>query len=183
MADFESELKRVKADTRIETLLAGVGVSVNRVGMAHCPFHNGDKGASLKVYANNTFHCFGCHKSGDVIDLYRSLYNVDFKTAFELLGGKVNKNTTKEERAKIARIRACNEAIKEANLWLDRKRRALELQDSNLCVEARFLDSDRADFEEKLQQNINARTETLRRLNNLNEFGLALERKINETYK
>ncbi len=46
-----------------------------------CPLHN-EKTASFVWYKNtNSFHCFGCGKSGDVINLYQNLYSCDFKTA------------------------------------------------------------------------------------------------------
>jgi hypothetical protein len=49
------------------------GISVNRRGMAVCPFHN-DKNPSMKV--DNRFHCFGCQADGDVIDFVSGLFNM-----------------------------------------------------------------------------------------------------------
>jgi hypothetical protein len=38
----------------------------------HCPFHEGDREPSLKLFPrNNTFYCFGCHAWGDALDLNR----------------------------------------------------------------------------------------------------------------
>ena len=51
------------------------GLNVQRHGMTLCPFHD-DHAPSLKV--DTRFYCFGCQKSGDVIDLaaqFRRLTN------------------------------------------------------------------------------------------------------------
>ena len=45
---------------------------------AKCPYHT-EKTESFHVYANNTYHCFGCGKHGDVLDLYAHLNNLDIK--------------------------------------------------------------------------------------------------------
>jgi len=52
----------------------------NRYGQAICPFH-GDKDPSMKLYQNNTVHCFSCHKSWDTIQFVRDLYGLGFKEA------------------------------------------------------------------------------------------------------
>lgn len=60
-------------------------VKVNRAGFALCPFH-GEKTPSLKVYEDtNTFHCFGCQESGDVVKLYMHINGVDFPSAIKKL--------------------------------------------------------------------------------------------------
>lgn len=40
------------------------GLTVNRYGMALCPFHD-DHNPSMKL--DDRFHCFGCGEDGDVI--------------------------------------------------------------------------------------------------------------------
>jgi hypothetical protein len=52
----------------------------NKFGQAVCPFH-GDTAPSMKLYGNNTVHCFSCHKSWDTIQFVRELYNLGFKEA------------------------------------------------------------------------------------------------------
>lgn len=49
--------------------------------MFHCPFHR-DKNASAKAY-ENSFFCFSCHKTGDVIQFVQYLYNLNFKEAMQ----------------------------------------------------------------------------------------------------
>lgn len=60
------------------------GLSVNRGGMARCPFH-ADHNPSMKV--DDRFCCFGCHASGDVIDFTARLFGISFKDAAEKLAG------------------------------------------------------------------------------------------------
>lgn len=45
-----------------------------RNGMASCLFHE-DRNPSMKLYDDH-FHCFGCHKHGDVTDLVAKLLNL-----------------------------------------------------------------------------------------------------------
>ena len=52
---------------------------------AKCPWHS-DNDPSLVYYPKeNNVYCFACGKYGDVIDLYRALKGVDFKTALKEL--------------------------------------------------------------------------------------------------
>ena len=54
------------------------GLSVNRHGMAVCPFH-ADKHPSMKV--DKRFHCFACQADGDVIDFVSRLFGISSKEA------------------------------------------------------------------------------------------------------
>lgn len=56
----------------------------NRRIQALCPFHN-EKTASFIIYPSNTFHCFGCLKSGDSIKFFMELNGYDFQTAIKQL--------------------------------------------------------------------------------------------------
>lgn len=62
------------------------GIDVNRAGFAHCPFHSGDRDASLKIYPGGRgWHCFGCGEGGDVISFVQKLFNLDFMGALHKL--------------------------------------------------------------------------------------------------
>lgn len=51
-------------------------------GFINCPFHPGDRNASLKVYKGaKGWHCFGCGKGGSVIDFVMEHEGCDFRTA------------------------------------------------------------------------------------------------------
>jgi len=45
--------------------------------MALCPFH-ADKDASMKLYPNNTVHCFSCGKSWDTISFMQAIGGLTF---------------------------------------------------------------------------------------------------------
>lgn len=80
------EIRRA-ADIVRETISARqyaelIGLPVNRAGFTPCPFHSGDHDASMKLYSGTRgFHCFGCGASGDVIELAKRFYNLNFPAA------------------------------------------------------------------------------------------------------
>jgi hypothetical protein len=49
-----------------------------------CILHE-DSTASMKLYQNNTYYCFGCNQGGDVIDLLMKKRGVDFISAVKWL--------------------------------------------------------------------------------------------------
>jgi len=49
------------------------GLQVKHNGMACCPFHD-DKTPSMKL--DERYYCFGCHASGDAIDLVAGLFQI-----------------------------------------------------------------------------------------------------------
>ena len=58
------------------------GLTVNRYGMALCPFHD-DHNPSMKL--DDRFHCFGCGEDGDVIDFTAKFFNLSLPEAAEKL--------------------------------------------------------------------------------------------------
>jgi len=62
------EIREIKQRLSIQAVLNYYGLKPDKNGMVKCPFHDDDK-PSMKIYPQtNTFHCFGCGKSGDVIE-------------------------------------------------------------------------------------------------------------------
>ena len=52
-----------------------------------CPIH-GDKHPSLTVYPEQqSWHCYGCNRGGDVFDFIQAAENTDFRGAAAILGG------------------------------------------------------------------------------------------------
>ena len=104
--------EEIKQQYSMRDIVEQYGFKINRAGFINCPFHKGDKGASLKVY-QDSFHCFGCGKNGDIFTFVQLMDSVDFKTAFQSLGGTYEKPTfssnlaiyhaqkKKEERARV----------------------------------------------------------------------------------
>jgi len=61
------EIKQIKAQLSIETVLNEYNIPINKNKHCKCPFHKDDK-PSLRIYPEtNTYTCFGCDKTGDVI--------------------------------------------------------------------------------------------------------------------
>ena len=62
------EIKEIKQRLTIATVLNHYNHTPDRNNMLKCPFHE-EGTASMRIYPDtNTFHCFGCGKSGDVIE-------------------------------------------------------------------------------------------------------------------
>ena len=59
------------------------GPPIHRGDMICCPFHD-DKTPSMKLYDDH-FYCFGCQKSGDVIDLAAQLLGLTNREAAKRL--------------------------------------------------------------------------------------------------
>ena len=68
-----STYARIKQTVTTRQAAERYGLSVNRSGMARCPFHE-DHNPSMKV--DDRFYCFGCGASGDVIDFTARLFGL-----------------------------------------------------------------------------------------------------------
>lgn len=84
--------EEIKQQYSMRDIVEKYGMRPDRRGFIHCPFHRGDHGASMKIYARD-FHCFGCGANGDIFDFIQRMDNVDFKEAFQSLGGTYEKPT------------------------------------------------------------------------------------------
>lgn len=82
---MENLLQRVK-EIDIRQVARDLGFEIVQSRRMNCPFHVEDS-PSLVFYPppQNEFHCFGCGKHGDVINLYADACQIDFKTALEEL--------------------------------------------------------------------------------------------------
>ena len=96
----------LKQQYSMSEIVGRYGFQPNRAGFIHCPFHTGDKGASMKIY-DKDFHCFGCGANGDIFSFIMRMDNVDFKEAFQSLGGTYEKPTFS---SKLALYRAQKKA-------------------------------------------------------------------------
>lgn len=79
--------EEIKRTVSMEELVERYGLYPNRAGFIVCPFHKGDRNASLKIY-KDSFYCFGCGAAGDVFDFVRKMDGMSFKEAFLFLGGE-----------------------------------------------------------------------------------------------
>ena len=79
-----------------------------------CPFHN-EKTASFTVYPkSNTYYCFGCAESGDIIKFVQRYFNVDFKEAIKRLDYDYNLGLTQKPTFSEHRRRQKQEAERKA---------------------------------------------------------------------
>lgn len=82
--------EEIKETYSMRDILERYGLEINRAGFCHCPFHQGDRDASLKVYEKD-FNCFGCGVNGDIFTFIQRMENVSFREAFLILGGTYEK--------------------------------------------------------------------------------------------
>jgi DNA primase len=89
-----------------------------------CPFHN-ERTPSFYVFTENqTWHCFGCHESGDIFSFVQKQQNLEFREALGYLAAKAGvalddqaTSVSEEDRERNVareRLRKLNE---EALLW------------------------------------------------------------------
>ena len=104
--------EEIKQQYSMRDIVEQYGFKVNRAGFIHCPFHKIDKGASLKVY-QDSFYCFSCQKSGDIFSFVQQIDQVDFKTAFQSLGGTYEKPTFESQLAIYRAQKKKEQRIKE----------------------------------------------------------------------
>lgn len=88
----------IKATYSMRDILDQYGMQPNRAGFVRCPFHQGDRDASLKIY-DKDFHCFGCGEHGDIFDFIQKYENIGFSEAFQMLGGTYDESPFKRQIA------------------------------------------------------------------------------------
>ena len=101
----------IKQNISMLEIASRYGIRVDKKGFCKCIFHD-EKTPSMKLY-KDSFYCFSCQKSGDIFSFVQQIDHVDFKTAFQSLGGTYEKPTfesqlaiyhaqkKKEERARV----------------------------------------------------------------------------------
>lgn len=90
--------------------------------MYHCPFHK-DKTASAKMYSNS-FYCFSCNRTGDIIQFVQYLFNLSFKEAMQKINEDFNlglDSNTKIDYKKIKQIEKERELKKQKKIKLQQK--------------------------------------------------------------
>lgn len=74
--------EQIKQAVTMDVAARHYGFDVGRAGFMRCPFHQGDRTASLKIYpGGGGWHCFGCNKGGSVVDFVMELFGLNFKQA------------------------------------------------------------------------------------------------------
>lgn len=125
MNDLAGEIKRALP---ARDVFEHYGFRPNRSGFIQCPFHQGDRHGSLKVYEGDRgWHCFGCGAGGSVIDFAMRLFDLDFKGACLRLNedfrlGLSSQRPTRAELSALVRARQEAEVKKEAEVKEIRKK-------------------------------------------------------------
>lgn len=104
--------EEIKAEYSMRDIAGRYGFVPNRTGFITCPFHQGDRTPSLKVYEKD-FYCHACGENGDIFDFVQRMEDVDFKEAFLILGGTYEKPSFSSELA-IYRSRKRKEMARKA---------------------------------------------------------------------
>ena len=94
------DIAAIKAAVTATDVAERLGLEPGRSGYICCPWHNEDT-PSLKLYPESRgWHCFGCGKSGDVIDMVSHVEGLSLQDACEwinrefglgLSGGRPNR--------------------------------------------------------------------------------------------
>lgn len=88
----------IKSSVTMRDILAGYNLFPSRSGFISCPFHQGDRDASLKVYEKD-YHCFACGAHGDVFTFVQEMDGLTFSEAFTVLGGTYEQDNYKSKLA------------------------------------------------------------------------------------
>lgn len=101
MIDIKDEIKNL---ITMKDIMSKYGIK-HKGDMFHCCFHK-DQNASAKFY-RNSFYCFSCNKTGDLIQFVQYLYNLTFQEAMQKINvdfGLGLDNNTKIDKNKILEI-------------------------------------------------------------------------------
>lgn len=163
---MENLAQRVRESVRLADVLALYHLQPDRAGFLHCPFHSGDRSPSLKVYPEqNTWHCFGCGKSGTVIDFVMEMERCSFLDALKKLdadfhlGLSDSKESYRNYRQRLSERRRRDNEQKERNntikskiahrraLWLKIKSSEISNHDQAQQAASLIAEVDRLDYE------------------------------------
>ena len=114
---MENLAQRVKTSVQLADVLALYHLQPDRAGFLHCPFHNGDRSPSLKVYPDqNTWYCFGCGKSLGLSDSKESYRNYRERLSEQRKKAKEQSVFKLELQSRIAQRRALWLKIKSSEI-------------------------------------------------------------------
>lgn len=126
---------QIKERLTAQEVVEFYGFHPDRSGFIKCPFHQGDRHASLKVYSGNKtgWHCFGCGAGGSVIDFVMKLFDIDFRQACVRLNTDFSLGLTGERSSHAERS-----ALLEARRRAAEKQEALEREIREKAEEHRY---------------------------------------------
>src|SRR5689334_879838 len=83
-------LSEIKSKVNIYDIASGK-LSLKKSGRnykANCPFHKENTPSFFILPDINRYHCFGCGKTGDIIDLVQELEGLDWFSAIQYLASR-----------------------------------------------------------------------------------------------
>lgn len=98
----------IKQSVSMREVVERYGYHPNRAGFISCPFHQGDRTPSMKIYPKD-YHCHACGANGDVFSFVIGMDNCDFKTAFKTLGGTYKQQSDYQRKISNYRIEKAKE--------------------------------------------------------------------------
>lgn len=97
--------EEIKQEYSMQDILTKCGLpQPNHAGFIRCPFHKGDREASMKIYSKD-YHCFGCGANGDIFSFVEAFYGIPFREAFLMLGGEYAKEPSFKSSLAVYRAR------------------------------------------------------------------------------
>lgn len=106
---------KIKGHLTMDEVARHYGFEPNRSGFMRCPFHQGDRTASLKIYPGpGGWHCFGCGSGGSVIDFVMRLFDLSFRQALVRLNTDFQLGLTGEAPSRGEASRILQERAREA---------------------------------------------------------------------
>ena len=127
----DDQVNRLKESVDIAEIISGY-VDLKPAGSnlkGLCPFHN-EKTPSFTVSRQrNSFHCFGCHESGDAISFIMKIENLEFVEALKFLADKMGIILEEEEgrtykpdnKERLFKINALTAKFYLRNMLLEKK--------------------------------------------------------------
>nr|WP_288825537.1 CHC2 zinc finger domain-containing protein [uncultured Clostridium sp.] len=113
-------VEEIKDTYSMRDIVERYGFQPNRKGFISCPFHAGDRQASMKVYERD-YHCHACGANGDIFSFVEQMENITFKEAFQVLGGTYEKPTF-SSRLTIYKSQKRREMLKKERQRVGRKK-------------------------------------------------------------
>lgn len=98
------QAEEIKQRLTMREVAEHYGFQVNHANCIRCPFHAGDRQASLHIYpGTGGFHCFGCGANGSVIDFVMRLFDLNFRQAVLRLNADFQLGLTDSKPDRAAR--------------------------------------------------------------------------------
>ena len=110
----ELTVEEIKGIYNMRDMVERYGFHLNRAGFISCPFHQGDRTPSLKIYEKD-YHCHACGANGDIFTFVKMIEEISFSEAFRLLGGTYQPGSQKALQARRIQYLKAKQEKKEAD--------------------------------------------------------------------